>query len=68
MSTAEKIEERIKKLPEPMQAEVLDFVEFLEKKRDLKGEGKTLKRMTTSISSRFQKVWDNEKDAAYDEL
>jgi len=68
MSTAEKIEERIKKLPEPMQAEVLDFVEFLEKKRDLEGEERTLKKMTTSISSGFQKVWNNEKDAVYDEL
>jgi len=68
MTVAEQIKERIKRLPEPMQAEVLDFVEFLEKKRNLKDEEISLTKMTTSINSELQKVWDNEKDAAYDEL
>lgn len=33
MSEAEKLERRVKRLPESMQAEVLDFVEFLEEKQ-----------------------------------
>ena len=33
MSMAEKIEKRIKKLPESMQAEVLDFMESLQRKK-----------------------------------
>ena len=42
MSLAEKINQHVKELPEPLQAEVLDFVEFIEAKsvrnRDAKRE------------------------------
>ena len=34
MSVTEKIYEEVKKLPEPLQAEVLDFVEFLASKME----------------------------------
>lgn len=34
MSLPERIAERLKRLPEPVQAEVLDYVEFLEAKQE----------------------------------
>ncbi len=40
MSLAEKINQHVKELPEPLQAEVLDFVEFIEAKSVRNGEAK----------------------------
>ncbi|NTU45043.1 MAG: DUF2281 domain-containing protein [Chlorobiaceae bacterium] len=35
MTTAEKLYKTVKELPEPLVAEILDFAEFLRKKRDV---------------------------------
>ncbi len=40
MSLAEKINQHVKELPEPLQAEVLDFVEFIESKAEKSKEAK----------------------------
>ena len=57
--------EKLKALPPHQRAEVEDFVDFLcSRDRDLK---LTRRAMHASEPS-FAKVWDNEDDAAYDEL
>ena len=40
MSLAEEIHQHVKELPEPLQAEVLDFVEFIESKAERNREAK----------------------------
>lgn len=65
MSVKELIKKEIDKLPENMLAEVYDFVRFLEVKKErellVKGSQKLSK-------SSFERIWDNEEDAAYDRL
>ena len=38
MTTAERIHEQIQKLPEPLQAEALDFIEFLMQRQSVRKE------------------------------
>ena len=38
MTTAERIHEQIQRLPEPLQAEVLDFIEFLMQRQSVRKE------------------------------
>ena len=57
--------EKIRGLPPDKQAEVEDFVDFLSQ-RD---EDRRLTRAATRLSEdAFRQVWDNEADAAYDNL
>ncbi len=59
------IKKKIDKLPENMLAEVYDFVRFLE----IKKEGELLVKASQKLSeASFEKVWDNEEDAVYDNL
>jgi len=63
MLDKELIKNEIDKLPEDVLGEVLDFIQFLEakKERDL------LVRDCQDISKgSFQRIWDNEEDAIYD--
>lgn len=56
--------EKIKILPSQQQAEVEDFVDFIIQKEERK-----LVASATKLSERaFEKVWDNDEDAIYDEL
>lgn len=65
MSVKELIKKEIDKLPENMLAEVYDFVRFLEVKK----ERELLVRASQKLSrSSFERIWDNEEDAAYDRL
>ncbi|MBI4710117.1 MAG: DUF2281 domain-containing protein [Nitrospirae bacterium] len=65
MSVKEIIKNEIDKLPENLLAEVFDFIEFLESKRDRI----LLARASQELSrASFKKVWDNEEDAVYDSL
>lgn len=63
--TAERLLDKIKRLPPERAAEVEDFVDFLcqrETDRDLA-------RATMRVSEEaFSGVWDNEHDADYDRL
>ncbi len=64
MTVRDLIKQEVEKLPESVLTEVLDFIHFLEQKRD-----RNLAFAAQSISERsFEKVWDNEEDAAYDKL
>ena len=57
--------EKIRKLPPEKQAEVEDFVDFL----NLRDEDRRLTQAATKLSEDvFRQVWDNEADSAYDKL
>ena len=63
MLDKEMIKREIDKLPEDVLGEVLDFIQFLETKR----ERDLLARSSQALSaSSFQRIWDNEEDAIYD--
>jgi len=65
MSVKEMIKNEIDKLPENLLHEVLDFIQFLEIKREKMLLVKASQEM--SLPS-FERVWDNEEDAVYDSL
>ena len=65
MLDKELIKKEIDKLPEDILAEVLDFIQFLESKR----ERNLLVRSSQEASAAsFQRIWDNKEDAAYDTI
>jgi hypothetical protein len=65
MLDKELIKKEIDKLPEDILAEVFDFIQFLESKR----ERNLLVRSSQEASTAsFQRIWDNEEDAAYDTI
>ena len=65
MSVKEIIKKEIDRLPEDILAEVFDFIQFLESKKE-----KTLLTKASQKLSEvsFKKVWDNDEDAVYDSL
>ena len=63
MLDKELIKKEIDKLPEDVLGEVLDFIQFLETKR----ERDLLARSSQALSAgSFLIIWDNEEDAVYD--
>jgi hypothetical protein len=63
MLDKELIKKEIDKLPEDVLAEVFDFIQFLESKR----ERDLFVRSSQELSATsFQRIWDNDEDAAYD--
>ena len=64
MMHAEVLVEKIKGLPPSYQSEVEDFVDFLALKDD---RNSAVQAMKTSEKA-FERVWDNDEDAVYDEL
>jgi hypothetical protein len=63
MLDKESIKKEIDKLPEDILAEVFDFIQFLEIKR----ERVLLVRSSQELSTpSFQKIWENEEDSIYD--
>lgn len=55
----------IDKLPEYLLQEVFDFIQFLESKR----ERTFLIKASQELSKvSFERIWDNEEDAVYDNL
>ena len=63
MFDKELIKKEIDKLPEDILAEVIDFIRFLESKR----ERDLLARSSQELSiASFQRIWDNEEDSVYD--
>ncbi len=65
MSVKEMIKKEIDKLPEDLLPEVIDFIQFLENKRERIMIAKTSQDLSTAS---FQKIWDNEEDTIYDSL
>ena len=65
MSVKDIIKKEVDRLPESVLAEVLDFMRFLELKR----EKDLLVNASQKLSERsFEKIWNNEEDAVYDNL
>ncbi|HHT9138593.1 MAG TPA: DUF2281 domain-containing protein [Candidatus Wunengus sp. YC60] len=65
MTVKEIIKKEIDRLPENLLSEVFDFIQFLESKR----EKNILVKASQDLSApSFQKIWDNEEDAIYDNL
>ena len=65
MSVKDMIKKEIEKLPESILAEVFDFIQFLELKREKNILAKASQELSTAS---FQKIWDNKEDAVYDSL
>ena len=65
MTVKDMIKIEVDKLPENLAAEVYDFVMFLEGRREKAILTQSAQTLSTSS---FQKIWDNEEDAAYDSL
>ena len=65
MSVRELIKNEIDKIPEDILPEILDFIQFLE----LKKEKSILAKACQNLSEKsFEKIWDNDRDAVYDKL
>ncbi|MBI3398165.1 MAG: DUF2281 domain-containing protein [Deltaproteobacteria bacterium] len=65
MTVKEMIKTEIEKLPENLLAEVFDFIQFLEIKRDKNIFAKASQELSTAS---FKKIWDNKEDTVYDSL
>jgi len=65
MSVKEIIKNEIDKLPENLLSEVLDFIQFLESKKERALLAKASQKLSTAS---FHKIWDNDEDAVYDSL
>jgi hypothetical protein len=65
MHAKEMIKMEIDKLPENLVSEVYSFIKFLENRK----ENTNLVHASQTLSeSSFQKIWENEEDAVYDDL
>ena len=65
MSVKELIKKEIEKIPDNLAQEVYDFILFLENKKEKNNLTKASQELST-VS--FQKIWDNEEDAIYDNI
>ncbi|MBF0345378.1 MAG: toxin-antitoxin system, antitoxin component, Xre family protein [Nitrospirae bacterium] len=65
MTVKEIIREEIDRLSEDILIEVLDFIRFLEIKRE---RDMLVKGSQMLSEASFQKIWDNEEDSVYDSL
>jgi len=63
MSDKELIKKEIDKLPEDILIEVFDFIQFLERKREMDLLVRSSQELSTTS---FQRIWDNEEDSVYD--
>ncbi|TVR63012.1 MAG: DUF2281 domain-containing protein [Candidatus Competibacteraceae bacterium] len=57
--------EKLKQLPPHKVAEVEDFIDFLRARED---DRRLTQGTSKTAEASFAKVWDNEEDAAYDQL
>jgi hypothetical protein len=65
MSVKDMIKDEIEKLPDNLLSEVLDFIQFIEAKK----ERTLLAKASQELSMpSFEKIWNNDEDAVYDSL
>ncbi|MCE2395910.1 DUF2281 domain-containing protein [Candidatus Poribacteria bacterium] len=64
MTTAERIHEQVQRLPEPLQAEALDFIEFLMQRQSMRKEDSDWTRF--SLATAMRDI-ENEDVPIYDE-
>ena len=60
--------EKIKQLPPQRMTEVEDFVDFLRAKETREHEHRLTQAATKASEASFAAVWDNDEDAAYDQM
>ncbi len=65
MNLAEKIYQEASRLPEHLAKEVLDFIEYIEKKHGLKD--KEIQNLEGAQIPVMNHIWDNEEDGVWDE-
>jgi hypothetical protein len=65
MSVKDMIKDEIENLPENLLSEVLDFIQFIEAKKERTPLAKASQKL--SMPS-FEKIWNNDEDAVYDSL
>ncbi len=65
LAVKERIINEIDRLPESYLSEIFDFILFLESKKEKALMAKASQQLSTAS---FEKIWDNEEDAAYDKL
>ena len=63
MLDKELIKREIDKLPDDLLGEILDFIQFLETKKERDQLAKSFQALS---GGSFQRIWDNEEDAVYD--
>ena len=69
MTLAEKVLNELKVLPEPYQAEVLDFVEFLRSKVTRRSEPSGASQTMLAAEAVLRRDWDSpDEDAAWSDL
>ena len=69
MTLAEKVLHELKILPEPYQAEVLDFVEFLRSKVTRRSEPSGASQTMLAAEAVLRRDWDSpDEDAAWSDL
>ena len=66
VSTAEKIYHEVKRLPEPLAREVLDFIEYIELKHGLRDS--QIGELTTAQEPVMKKIWDNQQDVIWNDV
>jgi hypothetical protein len=65
MSVRDLIKNEIDRIPEDILLEILDFIQFLE----LKKEKSILAKSCQNLSEKsFDKIWNNDEDSVYDKL
>jgi mRNA-degrading endonuclease RelE of RelBE toxin-antitoxin system len=64
VSAAEKIIEELKKLPEPIAEEVLDFVRFLANREESKGDS----ALKAGQAATMRRLWDNPEDEIWNDV
>jgi hypothetical protein len=67
MKTAEKIQEEVSKLPEPLAREVLDFIGYLEYRHGLR-DNSDIEELKTAQESSMHNVWDNSEDEVWNDV
>jgi hypothetical protein len=68
MDTADRIYEEVRRLPEALAQEVLDFVGFIEAKH-LSGSDETqIENLKEAQAIAMNHVWDNAEDEAWDAM
>ena len=65
MNTAEKIYKEASRLPEHLAREVLDFIEYIEKKHGLLD--KEIQNLKEAQIPVMNHIWNNEEDGVWDE-
>lgn len=66
MSTAEQIMREIRKLPEPLAREVLDFIGYIEIKHGLKD--RITEELKNAQEPAMRHVWDNPEDEVWNDV